>query len=436
MDNQSLIIQIVSLGILLLLCALFASAEAALISLNTLKRHKLIADHKLNARFLEKLYEKPGVMLTTILVGSTLVNIISSIVATFVFLQLLKPFGIRNEALVTTITAIVMTTIILIFGEISPKLVAMKNPERVALRLSPVIWLFSLVMFPLIIILNWITTGVVKVTGGKSLEKGSLVSEEEIRFLISMGLQEGVLAAEEEKMLTSIIEFGDIVVREVMTPRTAIVAVDIKTPLRKVVNIIKRHGHSRIPVYIEKIDSISGFVYAKDLLPYNLDDPENKVELRAIMREAFFVPETKKIDELLREMNKQMQHMAMVVDEYGGISGLVTFEDIIEEIVGEIHDEYDGKEEKMIERAGDNAYLISGILNVADLNRELNLEVPETDDYDSVAGFVVDRLGKIPVKGDSYEDEQIKVTVLGVIKHRITRVRLEVKMQGEEQEDG
>jgi len=431
-EDSSYFIEFLFLVILLVLSAFFSSAETSLTSLTHLKRKKIISENKKNAKFIEKLYHKPGKMLTTILVGNNIVNILASIVATFLFVQVLSSYGVSNKAVITTVTTVVMTVILLIFGEISPKTLAIKNSEEIGLFLSRPVYYFSILFSPVISVLNNISKVIIRITGGLRLEKDSLVSEEEIKLLITMGLQEGVLEEEEEKMLTSVIEFGDIIVREVMIPRTDIVAADSKSTIRKIIGIINRHGHSRIPIYSERIDNVTGIIYAKDLLQL----PENKLDdipyVMELAREPFFVPESKKIDELLKEMRKdKKQHMAIVVDEYGGVSGIITIEDIIEEIIGEISDEYDGKEAKYIEKKGDNVYLILGMLNVGDLNKELNIAVPEEDDYDSIAGYVVNKLGKIPVMGDIYEDERYKFTIINVVKQRVVKLKLEIKMNGE-----
>lgn len=432
MEDSSYIIEFIFLFILIVLSAFFSSAETSLTSLTHLKRKKIISENRKNAKFIEKLYKNPGKMLTTILVGNNIANILASIIATFIFFQYLSGLGINNKAIITTITTVVMTIVLLIFGEISPKTLAIKNSEDIGLFLSRPVYYFSILFSPVISVLNNISKVIIRITGGLRLEKDSLVSEEEIKLLITMGLQEGVLEAEEEKMLTSVIEFGDIIVREVMTPRTDIIAADSKTSIRKIIGIINRYGHSRIPVFSERIDNVTGIIYAKDLLSLSDEKLDNVSYVKELAREPFFVPESKKIDELLKEMRKdKKQHMAIVVDEYGGVSGIVTIEDIIEEIIGEISDEYDGKEEKYIDKKGDNVYIILGVLNVGDLNKELNISVPEDDDYDSVAGYVVNKFGKIPVKGDVYENERYKFTIIDIVKRRVIKLKLEIKTNGE-----
>lgn len=436
MIDQDLTLQVLFLVALIILSAVFSSAETSLTSLTHLKRKKLLQEKRKNAHFIEKLYEKPGKMLTTILVGNNIVNILASIVATFIFVQLLASYGIHNQVVATTLTTIVMTIIILIIGEITPKTMAIKNSERFGIVLGRPIYYLSIVLSPIINVLNMISKFIIKLTGGKKLGKGSLVSEEEIKILINMGLQEGILEKEEEQMLNSIIEFGDIVVREVMTPRTAIAAVDERATARKVINIIRRHGHSRIPVFSENIDNIIGFVYAKDLLMVPQEDMDSVSYIKRIYRDPYFVPESKKVADLLREMRINKKHIAVVIDEYGGVSGLVTIEDLIEEIIGEIRDEYDKTEEELIKRLTDHIFLVNGRTNVGDVNRELNLHIPESEDYDSIAGFIVNKVGDIPEKGEileeTYEDIKLKFIIINVIKRRITKVKIEIMKEGED----
>lgn len=435
MTDASFLPQILLIIGLIGLSAFFSSAETALTSLGHLKRKKLVAEKKPQSVYIEKLFQSPGRMITTILVGNNTANIAASIIATMVFVELLKSWGIESEMLVTGITTVFMTATLLIFGEITPKMFAIRNAEKVVPLISRPIYYFSILFFPIIELLNWISNLLIRISRGKNLEKHSLVSEEEIKILINMGLQEGVLEEEEEKMLTSIIEFGDIVVREIMTPRLEIIAVDVESTVRKVVNVIKEHWHSRLPVYADKMDNIVGFIYAKDLLAAGPETRDDSTYIKGHMREAFFVPESKRIDELLKDMKKEKKHVAMVVDEYGGISGLVTIEDIIEEIVGEIQDEYDELEDDMLKKIAENIYIVSGLMNVSDLNNDLGTQIPEADNYDSVAGYIVDRLGKLPSKGAVVEDEHLRLITLHVASRRITKVKLEIKSEGAENRD-
>jgi CBS domain containing-hemolysin-like protein len=418
-----------------MLSAVFSASETALTSLSPLKRRKLEAEHPKSSQYIHKLFHKPGKMITTILVGNNVVNILASTISTFIFIDIMTKIGIENESVIAATSAIFMTIFLLIFGEITPKNVALINAEFLSIKLSRFIYYLSIILSPAIVVLNLLSKGILIITKGNRLEKGSLVSENEIKLLINLGLEEGVLEENEEKMLTSIFEFGDIIAREIMTPRPNIVAIEMHSTLIQTIKLINKYGHSRIPVYREKIDNIIGFIYAKDIFSVPVDKLESTDSLSPEMiRPAYYVPETKKIDELLNELRKMKTHIAIVVDEYGGTSGLVTLEDVIEEIIGEIHDEYDDKEEEMITKKNDG-YVISGLMNVWDLNNELNLHLPEDEDYDSLAGFMVNRLGKMPQKGDVYEDERIKIQVLHIYHRRITKLHLIIK-EGEMKQNG
>lgn len=418
-----------------MLSAVFSASETALTSLSPVKRRKLESEHPKTSKYILKLFTKPGKMITTILVGNNVVNILASTISTFIFIDIMTKMGIESESLIAASSTLFMTIFLLIFGEITPKNVALMNSEFLSLKISRFIYYLSIILSPIIIVLNLLSKIILKITKGNLLEKGSLVSEKEIKLLINLGLEEGVLEENEEKMLTSIFEFGDIIAREIMTPRPNIVAIEMKATLMQTVKLINKYGHSRIPVYRDRIDNIIGFVYAKDIFSVTTDKWEATDSLSPDMiRPAYYVPETKKIDELLNELRKMKTHIAIVVDEYGGTSGLVTLEDVIEEIIGEIHDEYDVKEEEMITKKND-AYIISGLINVSDLNNELNLKLPEDEDYDSLAGFMVNRLGKMPEKGDVYEDENLKIKVLHVYRRRITKLQLTIN-EGEGNTNG
>ncbi len=418
-----------------MLSAVFSASETALTSLSPLKRRKLEAEHPKSSKYIHKLFQKPGKMITTILVGNNVVNILASTISTFIFIEIMTKMGIENETVIAVASALFMTIFLLIFGEITPKNVALKKAEIFSLKLSKPIYYLSIVLSPAIVVLNLLSKVILKVSKGNLLEKGSLVSENEIKLLINLGLEEGVLEENEEKMLTSIFEFRDIICREIMTPRPNIIAVEMQTNLAQTIKLINKYGHSRIPVYRERIDNIIGFIYAKDIFSVPVDKWEATDSLDSEMiRPAYYVPETKKIDELLNELRKMKTHIAIVVDEYGGTSGLVTLEDVIEEIIGEIHDEYDVKEEAMITKKNEG-YIVSGLINVWDLNNELNLNLPEEEDYDSLAGFMVNRLGKMPEKGDVFENDQVKIKVLHVYRRRITKLHLIIK-EGEKNTNG
>jgi putative hemolysin len=431
-EYSSIYVQLLILIVLIFFSAIFSASETALTSLSPLKRKKIELEQSEKSRYISKLFVSPGKMLTTILVGNNAINILASTVSAFLFIDIFKRLSFQNETIVAVLSTLFMTTLLLIFGEITPKNLALKKAESLSIFLSKPIYFLSIILSPVIVFLNFISKIILKVIKGNTLEKGSLVSENEIKLLINLGLEEGVLEANEEKMLNSIFEFGDIIAREIMTPRTNIIAVEHSSSLSQIIKLVTNYGHSRIPVYKERIDNIIGFIYAKDILAESKTKWHNNEPIKEDMiRPAYFVPETKKIDELLNELRKKKTHIAIVVDEYGGISGLVTLEDVIEEIIGEIQDEYDQKEEAMINKTNDFNYIISGLINVSDLNNELNLNLPEDDDYDSLAGFMVNRLGKMPQKGDVFENDKIKIKVMHVYRRRITKLQLTFKSKNE-----
>ncbi len=435
MEYSSIYLQLILLTILIILSAVFSASETALTSLSSLKRKRLETEEPKRAKFVTKLFSKPGRMLTTILVGNNIVNILASTISTFFFIDILTEMGIESATVIAVISTVFMTTLLLIFGEITPKNIALKKAEYLSVLVSKPIYYLSILLNPIIKILNLLSKLILKSFNSQSLESGSLISEEEIKLFINMGLEEGVLEESEEKMLNSIFEFGDIIAREIMTPRTNIIAIDTETTLTQAIKVITKNGHSRIPVFKERIDNIIGFIYAKDLLAIPKENWDSgEIISEEHIRPAYYVPETKKIDELLSELRKKRTHIAIVVDEYGGTSGLVTLEDVIEEIIGEIHDEYDVKEEAMI-IIKNGRYIISGLINVGELNRELELELPEEEDYDSLAGFMVNKLGKMPEKGDFYENEKVNIKVLHVYRRRITKLSLTFK-EGEENNNG
>lgn len=435
MEYNSTSLQILLLIILIGFSAVFSASETALTSLSPLKRKKLEAEKPHKAKFITKLLQKPGKMLTTILVGNNTVNILASTISTLLFINLTKKIGIVNETAIAFISTLFMTVIILIFGEITPKNIALKKAEIISIKFSKFIYFLSIILSPAIVFLNLFSKIILKISKGTALEKGSLVSEDEIKLLINLGLEEGVLEVNEEKMLTSVFEFGDIVAREIMTPRPNIIAIEVNTAISQAIKLINKYGHSRIPVYKERIDNIVGFIYAKDILNLPRENWDSKGILPPdMLRPVYYVPEIKKIDELLNELRKKKTHIAIVVDEYGGTSGLVTLEDVIEEIIGDIQDEYDDKEEQMITKRN-NGYVVSGLINVWDLNNELGLNLPEEDEYDSLAGFMVNKLGKMPEKGDIFENDKVKIRVLHVYRRRITKLHLIIKGEDDKNND-
>ncbi|MCX7855600.1 MAG: hemolysin family protein [Anaerolineae bacterium] len=314
-----------------------------------------------------------------------------------------------------------LSALILVAGRLAPEGIAAAHPEEWAIRFAGPLRVLAAFLWPPVRLLVWLSTRLAAPFGGVPLSGTTLVTEEEIRTLVDAGEEEGVIEEDEKEMIYSIFELGETMAREVMVPRIDIVAVDVQTPLEEVVRVIAETGHSRIPVYEGTVDGIVGLVYAKDLL-LHLQGDGPRPPLREILRPAYFVPETKKVDDLLREMQQRRIHMAIVVDEYGGTAGLVTVEDILEEIVGEIQDEYDA-EEPSFEQVGEGEYILDARMNLDDVNDLLEADLP-TETADTLGGLIYDALGRVPVPSDRLQIGEWQIEVLTVSGRRIRKVRM------------
>jgi len=309
---------------------------------------------------------------------------------------------------------------LLVVGRLVPEAVAAANAELWVLRLAWLIQGLEVALWPVVRLLVWLSNRLAAPFGGQPFRGVSVVTEEEIRTLVDAGEEEGVIEEEEKEMIYSIFEFGETMAREIMVPRIDIVALEVGTPFGEALDTVIQAGHSRIPVYEETIDNIVGLLYAKDLLAH-LRDGGPEPSLRDLLRPAYFVPETKMVDDLLREMQQRRTHMAIVVDEYGGTAGLVTVEDILEEIVGEIQDEYD-VEEPIFEQIGEREYLLDARMSLDDVNALLGTDLP-TEEADTLGGLIYVTLGRVPSPGDRLEVNGLRIEVLTVTGRRIGKVR-------------
>ncbi|KPJ66417.1 hypothetical protein AMJ44_08360 [candidate division WOR-1 bacterium DG_54_3] len=411
--------EIIILIVLFILSAFFSASETALTALSRLKVSRMVEQKVPGARLVQKLKEKPSEFLSTILIGNNLVNIAAAALATTITIRFFAERGLGGEAYAIGTATGVMTFLILVFGEITPKTVAIRNADGLSLFASPIIFVLGIFLKPVAYLIGFISRPFIYLLGGKAPEKAPFITEEEIHLILAAGEKEGVIEEEEREMITSIFEFGETIVREVMTPRPDITAVPADQAVAEVIRVIIESGHSRIPIYEGSLDNIIGVVYAKDLLKSGAG-----VNIREILRPAVFIPETKKVSELLHEMQAARTHLAIIVDEYGMTSGLVTLEDLIEEIVGEIHDEFE-REEKTIEKIEENTFIADGRLSIKDLNDRLEINLPEKEkEYDTVGGFVLAELGKAPSVGDVVRYENLSISVERVLRRRITRLKI------------
>ena len=416
MDNE-ILWRLLTLLALLGVSGFFSGSETALLSLDKLRVRFLQNQGHPKADKLAGLLENPDRLLSGILVGNNLVNIAASVIATGLFVSW---FGDRGEWL----TVLVLTPILLIFSEICPKTYAAQYPEKMSLFvLTPiriVVWLLA----PVILIVSSVSrllTSFLRQNEAENL----LVSEDEIRTMIELGEESGAVAAEQRQMLHGIFDLSETRVRDIMIPRTEVVGISVTTAFEDILKIARQTRHSRFPVYEEDLDTIVGIIHSKDILEYVCNSAE--FSLRTLSREPYYVPESKRIGVLLQSFRKKREHLAIVVDEYGGVEGIVTLEDVVEEIVGEIHDEYD-IEELDFRELGKGHYLVDAAMPLREVNRRFGLSLPE-EHVTTLAGYVLQIMGKIPAEGDRCEEGGIVFRVRRMEDRRIEEIEMIVSPQ-------
>jgi putative hemolysin len=416
-------IKLVIIFVLLLGSAFFSGSEVALFSLDRKNLQTGLDKSGIIYRYLLNLINFPRRLLVTILVGNTLVNVAVSIVAVALAVDISNYFHL-NLDIILPIQIIVITILILIFGELFPKVIASKNPFKFAKIIAIPLNYCSIIIYPVAETI----TEIIKLSSTRlSFDKSkSALTKDELIDLANIGKEKGTLEDDEHSLISSIVSFTSLSVNEVMTPRVDIKAVSVDDDYEKIVNVITVTGHSRIPVYKDNIDEIIGIVFAKDLLAF-IKDPAavKKFSLQSIIKKPLFIPETKLISDLLKEFQEKKVHLAIVVDEYGGTAGLISLEDIIEEVVGDIWDEFD-KEENHLIKISDNQYIALGKTKLDDINETLNVKIDaEDDDYDTLGGFILDKVGSIPKENYSFTDYNLRFIVKEVQNKRIKKVIIE-----------
>ena len=407
--------QLIILVILILLNAYFAASEIAFISLNDAKIEKQAKEGNKKAKQIEKMLKEPSKFLATIQIGITLAGFLSSAFASDTFADMLAP--VLNNLIPTislgvwrSISIIIITIILsfftLVFGELVPKRLAMKHYEKISFATIGVIRGISIITAPFVKLLTVVTNAISKVFGVGENEEET-VTEEEIKMMVNQGEEKGTIKEEEKELINNVFEFNDITVSEIMRHRKDIFAVDINISNDELLEELSQeeYRYSRIPVYEETIDEIKGILYVKDVLK-NINKKSFKV--KNVVKEAYFVSQNRLINEVFKELQKNKMQIAIIIDEYGGTAGLITMEDILEELVGDIYDEYD-KEEKEYEKIDENTYILSGSLPIYDVNKLLNAGIPEGD-YDTISGFLQEELKRIPEDEEKPVVETEKVT--------------------------
>jgi len=407
--------EIIILIILLLLSGFFSGSEVALISLTKLRARRMLEKKKWGAVFVNKLKEDPQRMLATILIGNNLANVAASAIATSIMIGIFKSYAVG-------IAIGIMTLLILIFGEITPKSIAARNNELISRLVAAPIWYLGIVLAPVLNVLDKFLNRFIKLIGIKTQEK--VITEEDIMSIVRTAEEEGSIKEIEKRMIKRIFEFDDITVEEVETPRRDMVMVESKLKIKDTMKVFLKKKHTRMPVYKKNKDNIVGIVHIKDLIKHAQGKNKNQ-SVSKIMYKPYFVPEVKKISDLLRQFQKRKEHMAIVVDEHGSITGLVTMEDTLEEIVGEIMDETDMIDPN-IKEIGKSTWLIKGKTDIDEINEKLDMKL-KGKGYDTFSGFLLKQTGKIPKEGDEISYNKFKFKIEEIEDHRISKVKVEKK---------
>lgn len=410
---------IIILVVLILLSGFFSASETALTSFKTTDLEDIEKSNKKIAQLLKKWLKSPNEILTGMLLGNNIVNILASSIATALAINIMGNSP-RSLAIVTGI----MTVLILIFGEITPKVMAKNDSKGFSKFVIGPMFYFGLLMKPIVKILMWTSIVIGRILGVEVKNENIMFTEEDLISFVNVGEAEGIIEEEEKEMIHSIVGLGETNAKEIMTPRTSMFAVEGNKTLDDIWEEMIEAGFSRIPVYEETIDNIIGVLYTKDVLNY-LKAHSTDTQVKELVREAYYVPETKSIIEILQEFKSKKVHIALVLDEYGGIGGVLTIEDLLEEIVGEIRDEFDNEEEESIKEIDDNRYEVDAMLDIETINKTLNIELPISEDYESLGGLIMSELGKIPAIGDIVDFQDVKLVVVEVEKMRVSKVEIQ-----------
>jgi len=411
--------QIISLVILIVLSSFFSMSETALMSLSRIRLRHMVEAEVPGAELVEKLTRNPNRLLGTILIGNNVVNIGAAAMATVLATNI---FGDGGVGIATGI----ITVLVLIFGEITPKSIAKQKSEAVALRVARPIEFIVIIFKPLVYIFTAISSLVIRILGGDPNEAKSFITHEELKTMVGVSEEEGVLENDEKEMIFNVFEFADLQVKDVMVQRVDIVSVDKEASYDEVIDVIKNEQFSRIPIYNQTIDNIIGVLNIKDLA--TIENLREDFNISKYIRDPFYTFEFKKIIELFKEMKKTRNHIAVVLDEYGGTVGLVTIEDLVEEIVGEIEDEYD-EEKNPVEFIKENEYVVEGSLRLHDISDLIGINI-DSEEFDSVGGLMIEDLGRMPEEQEEVIVNNIKFIAEEIEKNRIKKVRMIINIEG------
>ena len=406
--------EIAALITLIGLSGYFSGLEVALVSIRLSKIEQMVKDKVKGASSLHKLKSNPSRMMSSVNLGNNLVSVAATALATDISLKL---FGDEGLAIAVGI----MTFLILIFGEITPKTYCNANATKVAIRNSRILLIFGYAFFPVVWFFEIISKGMIKLTGSSDIPPG--LTEDEIKEVVKQGYKDNAIEKQESELVHGALNFDDIVIRTVMTPRTKMFKLNSKMMLFEALPEINKSGFSRIPVFADNTDQIVGIVHARDMLK-KLEGDEKIISLEQIMREPVFVSQEKRVSDLLKEMQGRRTHMAIVLDEFGGVEGCVTLEDLLEEIVGEIHDETDVTKDNF-QREGNSTIITNGDIEIDELNEIFKTSIPQGDDYATLNGLLHEKLRDIPKEGDKVIIDSLRIIIEKVLKNKPEKIRIE-----------
>lgn len=416
LSGDTVVIRLVLVVVCLVLSAFFSSAETALTTVNLIRIRNLADNGDKAAAWVLKARRDQSKMLGAILIGNNVVNISASSMLTVLVTDV---FGSHAVGAATG----VLTLLVLLFGEITPKTMATLEAEKYALRFARIICFLMTILTPVIFIVNLLSGGVLRLLGIDVDKPTDSITEDELRTIVEVGHEKGVIESEEKEMINNVFDLGDSVARDIMVPRIDMSFVDVEASYEELMEIFRRDHYTRLPVYEDNTDNVIGIINMKDLI---LLEDRAAFSVRDYLRQPLFTFESKKLSELMIEMRKTSNNIVIVLDEYGATAGLITLEDILEEIVGDIRDEFDADEEDELKEISKGEYLADGSMNLDDINDRLDLKLV-SEDFDSLGGFMIDRLERLPAEGEEVDTEEVRLVVEKVNKNRIDKVHIYVK---------
>jgi len=411
--STSSLTMLIILLILIILSAFFSSAETALTTVSKITIRSMIEEGNKKAIIVDKIINNQGKMLSAILIGNNLVNIIASALSTILAQNLFGQYAI-------SFATGLLTIVVLIFGEITPKSLATLNALKLSLAYAKIIYSLMFLLTPAIFIINKMAYFFMRLMCIDPTKKMASITETELRTIVDVSHEEGIIEKEERQMINNVFDFGDAIASDVMVPKIDMTMADINSTYDELIKIFRSEKYTRIPIYQDSTDNVIGIINMKDLLLYN---PEEIFDVRKYLRSAFYTYESKKLSELMMEMKKTSVNIVIVLDEYGVTAGLITLEDLLEEIVGEIHDEYDLDEDEPIKKISENIYILEGQMKIDDLNDYLGVNL-SSDDYDSIGGLIIEKLDRLPTAGDKITIDSLSFKVTSMDKMRINYVEL------------